>query len=259
MILLPALLTHGQNIEHARTLLLSLEHSAASLPTKSKKSALQTDLQQKRDLLKQLNQRQYELNQLDDDDSDLDGSADSEDEDRDNFPSYAPHVKADAGLDVTSTSGQGNEALEDAARNLTSEMRRRGGKSGPEAASATGNSLFPAKPTATTSETTDAALSHDRSEQDGLTNSLLEMAKQLKQQSIHFGQTLEGDKSVLDRTVSGLDTSSQGMDAAGQRIGTLRRMTEGRGWWDRMKLYAMIFGLWVVAFLIVFVGPKIRF
>lgn len=92
-----------------------------------------------------------------------------------------------------------------------------------------------------------------------MTNSLLEMAKQLKQQSIHFGQTLEGDKSVLDRTVSGLDTSSQGMDAAGQRIGTLRRMTEGRGWWDRMKLYAMIFGLWVVAFLIVFVGPKIRF
>jgi hypothetical protein len=168
-------------------------------------------------------------------------------------------VKADAGLNVTSTSGQGNEALEDAARNLTSELRRRGGKSEPEGASATGNSLFPSKSTTTTAEATDAALSHDRSEQEGLTNSLLEMAKQLKQQSINFGQTLEGDKSVLDRTVSGLDRSSQGMDAAGQRIGTLRRMTEGKGWWDRMKLYAMIFGLWVAAFLLVFAGPKIRF
>lgn len=252
------LLTNAKNIEHARTLLLNLEHSAASLPTKSKKSALQADLQQKRDLIKQLNQRLYELNQLDDD-SDSGGSADSEDEERDQFPSYAPHVKADAGIEVTSSMGQGNEALEDAARNLTSELRRRGGKGDAEVASATGNSLFPSRPSATTAETTDATLSHDRSEQDGLTNSLLEMAKQLKQQSINFGQTLENDMNVVNRTVSSLDRSSQGMDAAGQQIGTLRRMTEGKGWWDRMKLYAMIFGLWVFAFLIVFLGPKIRF
>lgn len=85
------------------------------------------------------------------------------------------------------------------------------------------------------------------------------MAKQLKQQSVHFGQTLEGDKGILDRAVSGLDKNTQGMDAASQRMGTLRRMTEGKGWWDRIKLYGMIFGLWVMAFLIVFVGPKIRF
>lgn len=85
------------------------------------------------------------------------------------------------------------------------------------------------------------------------------MAKQLKQQSVHFGQTLEGDTAVLDRAVTGLDRNTQGMDAAGQRMGTLRRMTEGRGWLARMKLYAMIFGLWIAAFLIVFIGPKIRF
>jgi hypothetical protein len=42
-------------------------------------------------------------------------------------------------------------------------------------------------------------------------------------------------------------------------MGTLRRMTEGKGWWDRIKLYGMIAGLWLIAFLIVFVGPKIRF
>ena len=85
------------------------------------------------------------------------------------------------------------------------------------------------------------------------------MAKQLKQQSIHFGNTLEGDKSIVDRTLAGLDKNTLNMDAASRTMGTLRRMTEGKGWWDRMKLYAMIAGLWLIAFLIVFVGPKIRF
>jgi hypothetical protein len=85
------------------------------------------------------------------------------------------------------------------------------------------------------------------------------MAKQLKQQSVHFGQTLEGDKSILDRAISGLDKNQLGMDAASRRMGTLRKMTEGKGWFARLKLYGMIFGLWLVAFLIVFVGPKIRF
>lgn len=151
-----------------------------------------------------------------------------------------------------------------AASNLASELRRRGGGETVDGGTtATGSSLFPSKAKATTGDPsitqTDAMLSQNRTEQDALTSGLLEMAKQLKQQSVHFGQTLEGDKGVLDRAVSGLDKNQLGMEAAGQRMGTLRRMTEGKGWWDRMKLYALIFGLWVAAFLIVFVGPKIRF
>jgi hypothetical protein len=85
------------------------------------------------------------------------------------------------------------------------------------------------------------------------------MAKQLKQQSLQFGRTLEADKGIVNRTVESLDKNMLGMEAAGQRMGTLRRMTEGKGWWARMKLYALIFALWLIAFLIVFVGPKIRF
>jgi hypothetical protein len=233
-----------------------------TLPSKSKKSALQTDLQQKRELIKQLNQRLAELAQLDDSGSD-EGSADSDEEDQDRFPSYAPRVKTDAGIDVTSTSGEGNEAFQDAARNLTSQLRRRGGgEAQVDTATATGNSLFPSKPTTTVDPTlaqSEALLSHNRSEQENLTNSLLEMARQLKQQSMQFGSTLEADKGIVDRTVESLDRNMLGMEAAGQRMGTLRRMTEGRGWWARMKLYALIFGLWVIAFLIVFVGPKLRF
>lgn len=102
-------------------------------------------------------------------------------------------------------------------------------------------------------------MAQNRTEQEALTTGLLEMAKQLKQQSIHFGQTMEGDKSVVDRAASALDMSEQSMGAATQKMGALRRMTEGKGWLDRMKLYAFIFGLWVLAFVIVFTGPKIRF
>lgn len=251
----------GANIEHARTLLLNLEHTSATISSKSKKTALQNDLQHKRDLIKQLNQRLSELAQLDD--SSSEGSVDSDEEDQDRFPSYAPRVQADAGIEVTGTGGEGNEAFQDAARNLTSQLRRRGGAQDKEdTATATGNALFPSKPTTTVDPSlaqSEAVLSHNRSEQENLTSSLLDMAKQLKQQSLQFGSTLEADKGIVDRTVESLDNNMLGMEAAGQRMGTLRRMTEGRGWWARMKLYALIFGLWVVAFLIVFVGPKIRF
>ncbi|KAH6625250.1 hypothetical protein C7974DRAFT_196922 [Boeremia exigua] len=249
------------NIEHARTLLLNLEHSASSLPSKSKKSALQADLQQKREIIKQLNQRIYELNQLDDTESE--DSVDS-DADEDQFPSYAPRIQANEGLDITSKDGESNEALQNAARNLTSQIRRRGQAVEAEGTqTASGTSLHPAKATTTTSNTSlanaEALLSHDRNEQENLTESLFQMAKQLKAQSIHFSNTLEGDKGIVDRAISGLDKNQINMDAASQRMGTLRRMTEGKGWWDRMKLYAMIGGLWLLAFVIVFVGPKIRF
>ena len=213
-------------------------------------------------MIKQLNQRIYELNQLDD--SESEASVDSDDEDEDQFPSYAPRIKTQDGIDIRSREGEGNEALQNAARNLTSQMRRRGQAQEAEGAqTASGNSLFPSKATTTKGDPslaqTEALLSHDRNEQENLTESLLEMAKQLKAQSVHFSNTLEGDKSVVDRAVSGLDKNQINMDAASQRMGTLRRMTEGRGWWDRLKLYAMIGGLWMIAFLIVFVGPKIRF
>jgi len=249
-----------QNVEYARTLLLNIEHNAStSVSSKAKKSTLQAELQQKRQLIKQIHQRLDELNQLDDEVSEDSAGSDDED-DTDRFPSYAPRVKADAGIDVK-TGNDGNEALAAAAQNLTSELRRRGGGDKDGATAATGNSLFPSKPSATTGEAdAEAILTHNRFEQEALTDSLLEMAKQLKEQSIHFHNTLEGeDKNILNRTVQGLDASTLGMEAAGQRMGTLRRMTEGRGWWARMKLYAIIFGLWIVAFLIVFVGPKIRF
>jgi hypothetical protein len=121
----------------------------------------------------------------------------------------------------------------------------------------------PAKSTSlntnTTPSTKEEALTTSRLEQETLTTSLLSLASQLKASSQTFQSTLENEKSVLDRAVAGIDKTSSTMEAAGQRMGMLRRMTEGKGWWGRMMLYGWIFGLWVVAVLIVYVGPKLRF
>jgi hypothetical protein len=239
------------NVEHARTLLLDLEHSASSLTSKSKKSALQTDLQKKRELIKQLNQRLYELDQLDN--SDSEGSADSEDEEEDTFPSYAPHKAAEAGLEVNTGGGEGNEALQNAARGISNELRRRGGAHDADV-TASGNSLFPSK-----AKTAAATLSEDRETQEDLQAQLLHLSRQLKTQAVEFGAALARDDAVLDSAKEGVDSSHGGMEAIQGRLGSIRRMAEGKGRWDRLKLYAIIFGLWVAAFLIVFAGPKIRF
>jgi len=36
-------------------------------------------------------------------------------------------------------------------------------------------------------------------------------------------------------------------------------MTEGKGWWGRMILYAWVYGLMLSLVLLVFVMPKLRF
>ncbi|OJI96793.1 hypothetical protein ASPVEDRAFT_36174 [Aspergillus versicolor CBS 583.65] len=127
-------------------------------------------------------------------------------------------------------------------------------------ATATGSSLHKPTPTSPPPEAeTEEALSTDRLEQENLTSSLLDLATQLKSSSHAFQASLEAEKSVLARAAEGLDRTTGNLASAERRMGMLRRMTEGKGWWGRMLLYAWIFALWVVAILIVFVGPKLRF
>lgn len=85
------------------------------------------------------------------------------------------------------------------------------------------------------------------------------MATALKQSQLNIYTSLESEKSVLARAAEALERNTTGMEAAGKRMGVLGRMSEGKGWLGRMMLYAWIFGLMVVAILIVFVGPKFRF
>ncbi|KAL3479739.1 hypothetical protein BJX99DRAFT_221689 [Aspergillus californicus] len=125
-------------------------------------------------------------------------------------------------------------------------------------ASATGTSHHTAKNPPQSTESPDD-FTTDNIEQETLTDSLLTLATQLKNSSQAFQSSLEAEKSVLSRATEGLDRTTGSLAAAEKRMGMLRRMTEGTGWWGRMMLYAWIFALWIVAFLIVFVGPKLRF
>ncbi|KAK6835851.1 Membrane fusion protein Use1 [Aspergillus parasiticus SU-1] len=147
----------------------------------------------------------------------------------------------------------------------TSTLRNRHNSPTDLPATATGSSLHEhntAQPPSSSTakiQATEETLDVHRREQEDITNSLLSLATQLKSSSQAFQSSLESEKSVLTRAVEGLDRTTGNMEAAERRMGMLRRMTEGKGWWGRMMLYAWIFGLWIVAVLIVFIGPKLRF
>ena len=252
----------GVNLENARSLLLTLEKQSSTVRAQlSQKQQIQADLQRKRELVKQLNARLEELNKLDEADSESD---EDEEEDADiPRPSYAPaRADADNGIDAGS---EPQEFLRSAAQQEAQqqEMRSRKPLSAADnrsAASTTAReNLFSGRKQHPDLETTEALMSHNRSEQDALTKGLLGLARSLKESTVNFGASLEAEKDVMKRAEGSLEKSSLGMDAAGRKMGTLRRMSEGQGWWGRIKLYGCIFALWVFLFLVVFLGPKLRF
>lgn len=264
-----------RNIEHARTLLLTLEKQSATVRVQSQRQDIQVDLQQKRNIIKQLSARLQEAEQED--------SEDDEDEESEGegIPTrYEPARKdTDAGLDTGQTPSMQAEVLSQQAQAQTqqdrssaqtqpSDLRSRKPLSASDnrsAASTTAREqLFGSRttdqPTTQKSDLSksETLLTHNRTEQENLTTSLLSLASALKSSSLQFSSSLETEKEVLKRAEGGLDKSAQGMEAAERKMGALRRMSEGQGWWGRVKLYGFIFALWVFCFLVVFVGPKIR-
>ena len=129
-------------------------------------------------------------------------------------------------------------------------------------ATTTSSSLFgnrtPAEPSQV-SATTEAVLDLQRAEQDHLSQSILQMAGDLKASSKAISHSLEEDKTVLGQAGKGMDKSERSLEAATRRMGTLRRMTEGKGWLGRVLLYAWIYGLMILLVVIVFALPKLRF
>ena len=261
----------GINVEKARTLLLSLEKQSASVRSQlSQKQQIQADLQQKRELVKQLNAKLEELNRLgEEEEGDVDSDSDEQEESNGsttNQPSYAPaRLDADNGLEANVEPREMlRTAVSDAQQQANQqEMRSRKplyAADNRSAASTTAREeLFAGRKQHPDLETTEALMSHNRSEQDALTNGLLGLARALKESTMNFGASLEAEKDVMKRAESSLEKSSLGMEAAGAKMGTLRRMSEGQGWWGRIKLYGCIFALWIFLFLVVFLGPKLRF
>ncbi|KAI1144518.1 hypothetical protein F5Y05DRAFT_364906 [Hypoxylon sp. FL0543] len=117
----------------------------------------------------------------------------------------------------------------------------------------------PSTATATATATTEAIMDHHRAEQDKLTESMVAMARALKESSHRFASSLQEDQEVLSAAGTNLERGERGLGAVTGRMGVLRRATEGKGWWGRILLYAWIAGLAVFAVLLVFVFPKLRF
>ncbi|KAG8165910.1 hypothetical protein KVR01_004462 [Diaporthe batatas] len=107
--------------------------------------------------------------------------------------------------------------------------------------------------------TKEAILDRERREQEELTEAMSKITKELKMSSLRFSEALEEDKEMTEQAAKGLSRNELGLEAAARRMGALTRMTEGKGWWGRIILYAWIYGLMVVLVLVVFVLPKLRF
>ncbi|KAK0109657.1 hypothetical protein ONS95_002338 [Cadophora gregata] len=266
----------GTNIEYARTLLVRLEQDAQTIKVQSRKHEVQADLVQKREAIQRLSERLDELNELGDFESIEEDSSDGEDLLGEDTPSEETDSHADA-AEPQSTSSSMVETTpppfvpqiqaqpqvrpppptieSEPEKELPSTLRAR-----TKEAQARAELLTPASTsTGISTATTEAMLTHNRTEQEQLTGSLLAMASALKESSRAFATSLEEEKSVLDNATTGLDKNELGLEAAQRRMGYLRTMTEGKGWWGRMLMYAWIAGLMVLAILIVFVMPKLRF
>lgn len=109
------------------------------------------------------------------------------------------------------------------------------------------------------STSTESLLAHNRTEQENLTNSLLQMATILKSSSQAFSSAIDEENNVLTNTVLGLSKNEQGIEIAQKRMSLLRTLTEGKGWWGRMLMYAWILALSIISIFVVFLMPKLRF
>lgn len=196
------------------------------------------DIQKKRDLVKRLQVRLNELDQLHADSEDLDCLSCDEEEEQ----------------VATNTQPQEPSGLRQRPIPQPTE---------PTATStATSNRYtqpFPSDKDTNSLQSRESTLTSHEKEKDLLSASLLSLAAQLKSSAASFQSTIESEKGTVDATVEALDKSSGSMEGAGGKLKTLQRETEGAGWFRRMRIYAEVAGLWVLLVLLVFVGPKLRF
>jgi len=113
-----------------------------------------------------------------------------------------------------------------------------------------------APPKSTTSSTT--LLEAHTSTQEDLTSSLLDLARALNASTKSFSTSLGASDPLVDGATSALDRNVTGMEAAERRMGMLRRMTEGKGWFGRLSLWAWVAVGWVALLVVMFILPKLR-
>lgn len=224
------------------------------IKTTSQKHSVQADLLKKREAVKRIQAHLQELDQLGN--NELDGDSDSEDGDMDNSE---PQRSKDHSSELKSTTFPQKQDYHLRSRHPLTVPQF---ESPDRATAATGTSLFPpssSQPIDTSVQNRETLLHAHRTEQVDLTESLLSLARSLKESSYGFQASLSSERDILDRAGVGLDKNVEGMDQASNKMKGLTKMTEGIGWWGRLWLYGYIAGLWVLALVLVLGLPKLRF
>ncbi|EXJ77126.1 hypothetical protein A1O3_10284 [Capronia epimyces CBS 606.96] len=265
------------NIEGARTLLLQLERRAQSIRVQRAKYEAVKDLAGKRAIIKRLRNRIEEIGREAEATDSKEHRQPASDESGETIYDVLRQQFPSADADITHSQTEQDNTLKEG-RPVT-QVGEDTPTNGVTETEATREELFPSsdlrhrgktgpgKPPRSVAQTsgfsnlqsTERTLLDSSRVHEDITTSLVRMAAQLKQQSRAMHFSLEQDKGILGRAIQGLDMSVSGMEAASKNMAFLRRMSEEEGWLGRLKLYAMIFGMWVVAFLLVFVCPKLRF
>ncbi|ESZ91906.1 hypothetical protein SBOR_7700 [Sclerotinia borealis F-4128] len=273
----------GTNLEYARGLLVHVEQDAQNIKVQSRKQEIGADLVRKSHLIQRLSERLEELLELasyeeegedssegedllahdqDTPSETTEGTNTTRDEER-STPSptdYTPppntHMES-LPSPVQTHFSQPPESSTLRSRNHRAELFETASRQAHT--TSTSNSKSAPKPSSTATATNETLLTHHRTEQEVLSNSLLSMAQELRARSHTFASTLATDSTILDSAVTNINKNEIGLEAASKRMGYLRSMTEGKGWWGRMMMYAWIAGLALLACVIVFVLPKLRF
>ncbi|KAG5985700.1 hypothetical protein E4U54_005870, partial [Claviceps lovelessii] len=281
------------NLDHARSVLTKLEQDALHIKAPKKRAETQELLNLNRDRLETLLDRLQDLRQIANDEMD---SSDEEDllagivqtpsesieslcSDAGDGPQIVDTPSHSVSREPTPTheSSRSSQASLMAATppslpptQTTQELRSRSSAhvttSAPTATASHSTAraaLFASRrglaETQTSTVTAEAILDQQSAEHNLLSESILKMASALKASSQKFSTTLDADKTLLEKAGEGIAKTEQSMEKARGKMGALRRMTEGKGWWGRMMLFAWVYGLMVGLLLLVFLMPKLRF
>ncbi|CAK7275148.1 hypothetical protein SEPCBS119000_006547 [Sporothrix epigloea] len=151
------------------------------------------------------------------------------------------------------TAATGETGPEDTAHSTSTDVKL---SASPERAS---TSLFGTQGNETaTLSTEEAVLDHHRREQEALSEDILRLAQALKEKSLTTSRMLEDDKDILDRVGEGMNITTDNLSAASRSMSVLTRMTEGKGWWGRMMLLGIVYGLMLLLLLLFLFLPKLR-
>ncbi|RDW68402.1 hypothetical protein BP5796_09059 [Coleophoma crateriformis] len=206
----------AENIEYARNLLVRCEQDALNIRVQTRKQETQTDLLKKRQAIERFAERLDELNeaaQIEEEN----GSSEGEDLLGEDTPSETDDQTSQSDQPLSNSLYDNGDPVPQVEQEIEEPV--------PIEEPAGLRSRFPqsqaqqAQDTGMSTATTEALLTHNRTEQEAITASMLTMAKQLKEHTYGFAASLEDEKEILQNTTATLDRNESGMEAAQKRMG----------------------------------------